>query len=471
MRIFMKRAAIGVAAAALLATTLPAAVFAAGSEPNVVTITPAAGVSFDYTAFPLTLDASSTASLDNAGQALLFDVRTVTPSVCSVAFDLLGADPGHVLYAVTALRTGFCRIQVRDPGNIKFQTAFGERSFMITAFSVEFGLTVTADSQTQMYGVPSSLPIGFSATGFVLNDGPDNAFTTQPTCVTTRGQWDPVGVYLGANTCSGAVAPNYSPPITYVAGDFTVTPKTGVVVTANSYNLTYGDPKPAVGFTVAGLYPGDNFSTNPTCDTPYTKTSPIGTYPTTCSGGILSKNYAAPLFVDGAITVGKATATITADNKSKAYLAPLPALTWTSAPVVAFVDITCSTTATASSVPGSYPITCKQPAKPPSPNSNYNITFVAGKLTIGKGDQDIHLDSVPSTGRVGTFAGLYAHSTAGLPVAFMSDTPATCKTYGAYGTRVYFTGRGDCRIIAWQGGSSIFNPAPAIHFHIWVSRD
>src|SRR5204863_362508 len=110
--------------------------------------------------------------------------------------------------------------------------------------------------------------------------------------------------------------------------------------------------------------------------------SHIGTYPVTPTG-LTSTNYAIT-FAAGTLTVTQAPLTITADNKTKLYGAPLPALT---ASYTGFVNgdtpagptppTALVTTATAASHAGSYPLTAAGATSP-----DYTITFAPGTLTV-----------------------------------------------------------------------------------------
>ena len=108
----------------------------------------------------------------------------------------------------------------------------------------------------------------------------------------------------------------------------------------------------------------------------------MGTYPITASGAV-DANYTIS-YVAGTLTVNPVGLTITADNQNKAYGAALPGLTvgysgfvngdtagsLTTPPAV-------TTTGTASSAVGSYPITASGVA-----DANYTISYVPGTLTI-----------------------------------------------------------------------------------------
>ena len=479
MRIFVKRAAIGVAVAALLATALPATVFA-GTSPNFMSMTNPGTQTLAPAAFGVATVAItnfSTASHADTPHVFLFSSPIEnTPTVCHWILTVKSSPPGDMVTTVRLDTPGICSITITDPGDGTYQAVSATRSFIVRSTGP---LTVAANSYTKVYGAADPA-FGFAVTAGLIG-GADPAWTTPPVCAPPNPHVN-VGVY--PITCTGGVSPFYTTIGTYIAGALTITPAPAPVVTANSYSLTYGAAAPGAPlWTTAGLLLGDSLVTDPTCiSTPaYVQFSPVGTYVTSCSGAVASANYAAPVtYVAGAITVAKKKASVTADDQSKFVGDANPVLTWTEAGFLNSehpVGITCSTTATTASLAGTYPITCKQANATVLPNSNYDITFVPGTLTVSKKDQHIHASS-PSTGRVGTFAALYGVAydnktllPTGLPVAFTSQTPAICRTYGAYGTRVYFTGRGDCTIWASQAGNNMYLPAPTLVGHIWVSRD
>jgi hypothetical protein len=120
-----------------------------------------------------------------------------------------------------------------------------------------------------------------------------------------------------------------------------------------------------------------------TFSTAATASSPVGSYLIT-PGGATDANYAIT-FVNGTLSLTAAPLTITANNAGKVYGAALPTFTATYSGFVlgqtsANLDtpVTFSTTATASSAVGSYPIT---PGG--ATDANYAITYVNGALTIG----------------------------------------------------------------------------------------
>jgi hypothetical protein len=171
-----------------------------------------------------------------------------------------------------------------------------------------------------------------------------------------------------------------------VTGVYTIQ-KATLTITANNAGMTYGGTVPSLSASYIGFVNGDNSSsltTQPTVTTTASSASPAGTYPITASGAT-DPNYTIT-YVAGTLTVGKAALTVTADNKDMPLGGPLPAFTVS---YTGFVNgdaasslttqPTATTTATASSPAGAYPIT-------PSGGSslNYTFTYVNGTLTVGK---------------------------------------------------------------------------------------
>ncbi len=244
-------------------------------------------------------------------------------------------------------------------------------------------LTITANPAGSVYGgalVPAgSLTVSYS--GFVNGDGPGN-LNVRPTVTNTAVAGSPAGSYV--LTPSGAVDPNYA--IQYVNGNYTISPA-ALTVTAINQSMTYGGTVPPLTASYSGFVNGDKASsltTQPILSTTATAASPAGTYSITASGAV-DPNYTFT-YQAGTMTVGKAPLTVTASNKAMPLGGPLPTLTVS---YTGFVDgdnaaslttqPTATTTATASSPAGSYPITPHGGASP-----NYTFSYVNGALAVGQ---------------------------------------------------------------------------------------
>lgn len=254
-----------------------------------------------------------------------------------------------------------------------------------TTVTAQIPVTVTASNTTSVYGQttpptvsPVYSPVVTPATG--------------ATCSTTVVATTPVGVDTGSNTCTGAADPRYT--FTYAAGNGTVTPAP-LTATASSGSVVYGGGAstpalrahaiPTITATITGFVNDQTSSvvtTQPTCSTTATASSPVGSYPTTCTGGV-APNYTFN-YVAGALTVTPAALTITASSGSANIGGTIPAVT---AAYSGFVNgdtatslstaPTCSTTATSTSPAAVYPTNCTGAV-----DANYTITYVPGTMSL-----------------------------------------------------------------------------------------
>jgi choice-of-anchor C domain-containing protein len=253
-------------------------------------------------------------------------------------------------------------------------------NYVIGTISVKpAALKITASSTTMTYGSPAP-PITASYSGFVNSDT-YASLTTKPTCSTTATSSSPAGNY--PSSCTGAVDANYT--ISYISGSVPVGPAI-LIITASSVPMTYGGTVPTITADYSGFESGDSSSsltTKPTCSTTATSTSPVGGYPSSCSGAA-DANYTIE-YVPGTVTVGAAPLTITASSGPMTYGGSAPTIT---ASYFGFVTgqsssnlttkPTCLTAATSSSPVGSYGSSCSG-----AKDTNYTISYVAGSVTVG----------------------------------------------------------------------------------------
>jgi len=207
----------------------------------------------------------------------------------------------------------------------------------------------------------------------------DTKVATEPSISTTATAASNVGTY--PITLTGGADQNYA--ITLVNGTLTIGKK-ALTITADDKQKVYGDENPVLTFSYSGLVNGDTqVTTVPSIATTATAASNVGTYPITLSGGT-DQNYEI-LLVNGTLTIGKKVVTITADNKQKVYGDANPVLTFSYSGLVngdtkVATEPSISTTATAASNVGTYPITLTGGA-----DQNYAISLVAGELEIVPG--------------------------------------------------------------------------------------
>ncbi|RYE20786.1 MAG: hypothetical protein EOP51_17095, partial [Sphingobacteriales bacterium] len=239
-------------------------------------------------------------------------------------------------------------------------------------------LTVTADDKTKVYG--AALP-AFTLTyaGFVNGDT-FAKLTTAPKASTTATIASSVKTY--PITLAGGVAANYS--FVYTPGVLTVS-KAALTLKPADKTKIYGAALPALTLTYVGLVSGDTaakFTTVPKITTTAKATSPVNTYPITVTGGA-SANYSFT-YAPGVLTVSKAAVTVNIHNKTKVQGADNPFLTYNYTGFVNGDTINVistepliTTTATAASPAGTYPITGSGATA-----ANYSFTYKAGILTV-----------------------------------------------------------------------------------------
>jgi surface protein len=153
-------------------------------------------------------------------------------------------------------------------------------------------------------------------------------------------------------------------------------------ITADNLTMIYGDDLPELTYKATG----SDLNGTPELSTTATKTSPVGTYPITVKKGSVTNGEVT--FVNGTLTITKASLIISAGNCTKKQYDAMPAFTVTydgfknnetaevlTKPVVIICE------ANADSAPGEYDITVSG-----AEATNYDIQYVAGKLTVTEPD-------------------------------------------------------------------------------------
>jgi uncharacterized repeat protein (TIGR01451 family) len=231
-----------------------------------------------------------------------------------------------------------------------------------------------------------------------------------------------------------------------------------VVLTVNPAPLTiraddktkaYGAALPALTVSYSGFVNGDtpaSLATGPSLSTAATAASHVTGSPyAIMASGAADPDYAIA-YIDGGLTVTPAPLTISADNKSKVYGAPLPALTAsyngfvngdTPASLAAAPVVT--TTATASSSVGSYPIVAAGAA-----DSDYTIAYGTGMLMITPQVTAVLMSVSPS-----------ASTVVGQPVTFLASVAGTIPGSSVPTGVVTFTDGGSVLGSAAMDGSGV----------------
>src|SRR3989441_2028926 len=217
--------------------------------------------------------------------------------------------------------------------------------------------------------------------------GLQNGDGISATYFTAADATSPVGPYAVVPTAvdsSPSRIANYD--VVLVDGTLTIG-KATLTITGGDFARTYGAANPTLTGTIAGLQNGDGISA--TYFTAADATSPVGPYavvPTAVdSSPSRIANYDVVL-VDGTLTIGKATLTITGGDFAHTYGAANPTLTGTIAGLQNGdgISATYFTAADATSPVGPYAVVPTAVDSSPSRIANYDVVLVDGTLTIGK---------------------------------------------------------------------------------------
>ncbi|WP_321348701.1 MBG domain-containing protein [Halopseudomonas oceani] len=244
--------------------------------------------------------------------------------------------------------------------------------------------TVTANSGTTTYNGTEQSVSGFTVEGLV--NGENQSVLTGVT--TNGGKGTNAGSYT--LTASGSDG-NYE--LSFVDGTLTIN-KAQATVTANSGTTTYNGTEQSVsGFTVEGLVNGEDASVLSGVSTSGGKGTNAGSYTLTASGS--DGNYELT-FVDGALTINKAQATVTANSGTTTYNGNEQSVSgFTVEGLVNGEDASVLSGVTTNggkgTNAGSYELTAS------GTDGNYELTFVDGKLTINKAQATVTANSGTTT--------------------------------------------------------------------------
>ncbi len=326
-------------------------------------------------------------------------------------------------------------------------------------------LTITASSTSTTYGTVPTVSPSYSAFPPGQNS---SSLTAAPTCSTTVSSTTGVGTHTDANTCSGAVGPNYT--ISYESGDATVS-QAPLTITASSTSTTYGTI-PSVSPSYSAFPSGQTSSSltsAPTCSSTVTATTGVGSHSgaNTCSGAVDS-NYDIS-YVAGDATVNKASLAIKATDGTMIYGGTPPAITVAS--YTGFVNgetasslttaPTCTSGATSSSPVGTYDSTCSGAADP-----DYTISYTNGSVTVSPAPLKITASDTTTTyGTVATVKATYSGFVNGDTSSSLTAQP-TCSSTAMASSPVATYGS-SCSgaidpnyTITYAAGSVTVNPAP-----------
>jgi hypothetical protein len=354
---------------------------------------------------------------------------------------------------------GTVDITADQAGNVDYQAA---PSVPQTLTVNKASLTITANNAAKVQGDPVPTNFAVTYTGFVNGEN-ESVFTAPLTVTTTATQISIPGTY--PITPGGAAAANYN--ISFVDGVLTVTAsKQAQTITFGTLPVkTYGDANFATGATISSNLTIQYNSSDPAVATVvngFIQINGVGTTTITAAHPG-DANYEAAIDVPQVLTVNKAPLTIKANNQTRLVGQPNPALTitytgfvknetstvFTTQPVI-------STTATTASPVGDYPINVSGAVA-----ANYNITYVAGTLTVTPlPAQTITFDALPvrNYGDADVRPGATASST--LKVRYVSSNTNVATIVND--TMIHIVGAGTTDITASQPGDASNAPAPNV---------
>jgi hypothetical protein len=383
----------------------------------------------------------SAATLSPTGSAANYLPATITPASLS-AFNVAvfegittnGAVNGTPLTAAQKLGVvnavwNIDRISGTGSANIAlgWQTAL-EGSLFITLPNSDIGVIYNT-------GTSYSTPLG---TG-------DNTANTAAATVSTFGVFS-----VGSVPQTNPFIFNTLPPKVYGNPDF----NTGVVSLNTTQPVTYSSSNTAV----ATVLPGNIVHITGAGSTDITASQAgDGFYPAAS--------------ITRTLTVSKAALTAKADTITKFFSQAVPPLTYT---VTGFVlgetqaalltPVTVSTTGTASSPVGNYPIVISG-----ATSNNYAITFIDAVLKVLPQTTQTITFNAPAVKTYGNadFAANATSTNNTIPVTLTSSNPAVATIVG---TNIHITGAGTSTITASQAGSIGFTPAPDVARTLTVNK-
>jgi mannose/fructose-specific phosphotransferase system component IIA len=243
--------------------------------------------------------------------------------------------------------------------NPNYAVTFAPGTLTITARPITF----KADNVTRTYGESTpAFSYSVSAGSMVAGD----TFGTP--------NFSAAGSTVGSHaiTLSGLTNPNYN--ITFAPGTLTVTARP-ITFTADDVTRTYGESTPAFAYSVSAgsIIAGDTFGA-PNFNA---AGSTVGSHAITLSG-LANTNYDIT-FAPGTLTVTARPITFTADDVTRTYGESTPAFAYSvsAGSIIAGDTFGAPNFNAAGSTVGSHAITLSGLA-----NTNYDITFAPGTLTV-----------------------------------------------------------------------------------------
>jgi hypothetical protein len=314
-------------------------------------------------------------------------------------------------------------------------------------FSAQPTVTFTSTDAAKIYGDDATAAIAgnFTATGFVdaaafgsvfTQDTAANAVPGVPS-VTSAGAPAPAsaGVYA-IDVAAGTLAPTTGYAMAFDAAGRLTVGQRPIIVTADNQTKIYGNPDPALTFTVGGggLVGGDTIGSvfGGALTRAPGETVLGGPYAITQGTLAPNANYTITLFNNGQLAITPKPISITANDQVKAYGQPDPALTYAAVGLVGADTLSGALARVPGEAVAASPYAITQGSLTNVNNPNYTIGFTNGQLTVTPAALTIAADDKtkvvgqPNPPFTATFSGFqFGETAADLTGAPGFATPAT----------------------------------------------
>jgi hypothetical protein len=278
---------------------------APGSYPTTCSGAADSNYSISYVAGSITVSkAASTITFAQPATPVTYGVAPISLSASAssgLAVAFTAAGPCSVSgTTLTVTSAGSCVVTANQAGNANYSAATAVAHTIVVN---QASLTITPTNEPKTYGITLALS-AFTVSGL------QNSDTVSSVTLASTGTPSTAAVGSYAITASGAAGSgltNYS--ITYNTGTLTVT-KAILTVTANNASMTYGGTVPGFTPSYSGFQNGDTSAVligSPSLTTSATSSSAVGSYTIASAAGTLSATNYSFSFVNGTLTVAKAT--------------------------------------------------------------------------------------------------------------------------------------------------------------------
>lgn len=315
--------------------------------------------------------------LSSAGKVLLYDVETTSINIPETITSI----GKYTFYQCKSLTSLYISGSVTSIGSSAFEDCTG-----LTSVTLSEGLTSIGGSSFEGCKGLTSITIPSTVGSIALNAFKDCSSLNNITSEIQQPFAINENVFSTYDTATLKVPAGTKSAYQSTAGWYkfkNITDGQDVVLTANSYTREYGDPNPVFDYTREG----DELIGAPsiTCDA--TATSPVGKYTIRIAKGSVANSNVS--YVDGTLTITKAPLSVMAKSYIREQGQENPNFEVTYSGFkngedesVLTIKPTVTTTATASSGPGTYDINVSG-----AEAQNYSLTYNKGVLTVTEKDE------------------------------------------------------------------------------------